>query len=85
MLARESLCAVQLLGKAFIDNFVYKRGLARTRNSGYTDKFSERNFYIYIIKIILCGALDLKELTVALSSFLRHGNFLPAAEILTCY
>ena len=69
-----ALCTVQLLGKFFVEDFVYKGAFSASGNTCYANKFTKRNCYINIFQVILLCTDNFKKFSVALSPTLRHFN-----------
>ena len=77
--------AIQSACKFLIKYLIYKRRFPRTRNTRNTNKFPERNFYVYILKVILFGTFYGYEFSVTFTAFFGNGYTLSARKIITRY
>ena len=82
MLSGSGLRTVELCGEYLVQNVVYKAALARARNTRYACEHADGEAYVDIFKIILRRTVN-SQCCGGATSFLRHGNLLFTAQILS--
>src|SRR5690625_4286859 len=64
-----------------VEGIVHKGRFSRTGDAGYTDHFTQREFYIDALQVMFAGTLNTDHMPVPFPPFLRNGDLQAPAQI----